>query len=163
MKNRFNHSFQADNFLKQSINDYICANLGDMKKFWIAICFMFILLFTGGIAETAFSMNVEEIEAMSQTSNKNTNYVDGNSFHNTLAAIEINSYSSSQQGVNLPRVKRAVSLQISSFFKNVSRCLSDLDSASALNSGRFYNAVTCSVCDPFSKHYYVFALRRIII
>lgn len=143
-------------------NHYICANIKfSMKRFWIALCFMFFLLFTGGIAERAFSIDLEDIEAMRQSSD-NTCYADGDVFHCSPAIFEINSPSQAHQGVHSPKVQRSFVLQVAAFFKNLSRNLSGLDSAFAQNNEHIYNTTNSFYSKSPSK-YYVFALRHIII
>lgn len=132
-----------------------------MKRFWIALCFMFFLLFTGGITEGVFSIDLEEVEAMRQSSN-NVNYIDGDIFHCSPAIFEINSSSQAHQGVHSPKVQRSIVLQVAAFFKNLSRNLSGLDSDIAQNNERIY-ATTNSFYSGSPSKYYVFALRHIII
>ena len=132
-----------------------------MKKL-LTILFFFILLFiAGGITETVCSIDSEEIETLSHTLEHHA-YSDADSFHNNMAATEINTYSQSQQNVNIPRVKRAYTLLITDFLKSFIRNLSLRDSHLAQHTERLYGSSTNYFCE-FGSEYYVFALRRIII
>lgn len=132
-----------------------------MKKF-LTILFFFIFLFlTGGITEKVCSLDDGETELLSRTSTGQA-YSDGDYFHNYMAATEANTCPQSQQNVNVSRVKRAFSSQVSGFLKLLARSLSLRDSVLAQHTERLYNSIG-NYFGKTSCEYYVFALRRIII
>lgn len=132
-----------------------------MKKFLAAILFFFFLIFAGGIMKTVFSMNMEEIAALSQKASDRTGYSSNNDFHNRLAAIEINKLFQAQNVANA-RVGRTTLIEMSDLLRTQIYNLSSYRSTLAQHSGKLYTSTISFSSAPMCE-YYVFALRHIII
>lgn len=133
-----------------------------MKKWLTVIWLVFALFFVGGMTETVFSMNMEQITALNSTSNQ-TDYVGKDVFYNIGVATETNICSFSYLSLHTSRTKRSISLQIACFFRNLSRRISQLDSDLVRHNRHLYGPIKHFISEPLCKYYYVFALRRIII
>lgn len=131
-----------------------------MKKF---IQTLFLLLFTlliGGLTEYAFSMEVEEAIAMSDSS-MNKVYTDCSKSH-CFSDVELGEFTQSQHRVNYTRLQRAASLEHSAFFKMLVKTMAEHTTILVQHWSKIYNSPINGISQPPSK-YYVFALRHIIV
>lgn len=131
-----------------------------MKKFIRTLFFLLFTLFVGALTEYAFSTEVEEVIAMSDSS-MNEAYTDTGKVH-CFSDLELGEFTQSQHRINYSRVQRTVSLENSAFFKMLIKTMAEHTTTLVQHWGKIYDSPINGICQPPSK-YYIFALRRIIV
>lgn len=131
-----------------------------MKKFIQTLIFLLLTLFVGGLAEYAFSADVESVVTVSESSTHKA-YTDNGGTH-CFSDVELGEFTSSQHRVNYSRIQRTVLSEYSAFSKMLLKTMAQHTTTLVRHWGKIYDSPINGVCQPPSK-YYVFALRHIIV